>query len=237
MHPPLDELSLPKATLERLTTYLRQLTGLLARGEALVSSDRLAEVAGVHPAQVRKDLRYVHKSGIPGVGYEIKRLMDEISEALGLTTLKEAVLVGAGRLGTALAEYPGFSRYGLSIIALFDKDTAKIGQPVGGRAIKPLAELPDFIAQSGVRLGIICVPAEEAQPVTDLMVQSGILAIWCFAPAQISVPEEVFVKQEDLAAQLATLSYHLAQRSRAPEAEEKQAAPTQNASGRDAVDE
>lgn len=213
-----DETTIPKTTLERLAAYLRHLVRLLARGDVLVSSEALAEVAKVHPAQVRKDLRYLHQGGIPGVGYDVRRLMLEIEDVLGLTKLKEAVLVGAGRLGTALAEYPGFSRYGLNIVALFDQDPGKVGRWVGDKPILPLSKLTDLPIRLGIRLGIICVPADEAQGVALLMVEAGIKVIWNFAPTQLSVPVDVFVRNEDLAAQLAALSYRLAQQTRVLEA-------------------
>ncbi len=206
--------TIPRATLERLSVYLATLVRLLARQQVLVSSEELAEVAGVNPAQVRKDLRYlVQSGGTPGVGYEVRRLIYEIEEVLGITKPKEAVLVGAGRLGSALVQYPGFDRYGLDIVALFDVDEQKVGQKIGEKPILPLAKLSDLPLRLGIRLGIVCVPAEAAQGVVDLMVRAGIKVIWNFAPAQLSVPSDVFVKNEDLAAQLAKLSYHIAYQS------------------------
>jgi redox-sensing transcriptional repressor len=211
-----ESAEIPRATLERLPTYLRYLIGQLSHQGVLVSSEELAEVAGVNPAQVRKDLRYlVQSGGTPGVGYEVRRLIFEIEEALGITKPKEAVLVGAGRLGSALVQYPGFDRYGLNIVALFDVDERKVGQKIGEKPILPLSKLSDLPLRLGIRLGIVCVPAEAAQGVVDLMVGAGIKVIWNFAPAQLSVPSDVFVKNEDLAAQLAKLSYYLAHRPQA----------------------
>lgn len=206
--------AIPKATLERLPTYLRDLVRTLANGEMLVSSESLAEAANVHPAQVRKDLRYIGQSGTPGVGYDVRRLIYEIEEILGLSKPKEAVLAGAGRLGAALSQYPGFDRFGLKIVALFDVDGSKVGGTVGEKPILPLTKLCDLPLRMGIRMGIICVPAEAAQNVADLMVAAGIKVIWNFAPTQLRLPADVFVRNEDLAAQLATLSYHLAQHQR-----------------------
>ncbi len=213
----MEDTAIPRATLERLPAYLRHLVKLLARREVLVSSEALAEAAGVHPAQVRKDLHFVGQSGTPGVGYDVRRLIYEIEEALGLGRVKEAVLVGAGRLGTALADYPGFDRYGLRIVALFDVDDAKVGCSIGDKPILPLSKLADLPLRMGIRLGIICVPADEAQSVANLMVRAGIKVIWNFAPTQLNVPASVLVRNEDLAAQLAKLSYYLAQGSRRAE--------------------
>ncbi len=205
---------IPQGTLERLPVYLRHLVRLLNRGEPLVSSEALAEVAGVHPAQVRKDLRFAGQSGTPGVGYEVRRLIYDIEEVLGLGKTKEAVIAGAGRLGSALAQYPGFDRYGLKIVALFDVDEAKVGQWIGDKPILALAKLSDLPLRMGIRLGIICVPAEQAQRVADLMVAAGIKVIWNFAPTQLRVPPDVYVRNEDLAAELAKLSYRLARQAR-----------------------
>ena len=211
-----ESAEIPKATLERLPTYLRYLILQLSHQEVLVSSEELAEVAGVNPAQVRKDLRYlVQSGGTPGVGYEVRRLIFEIEEVLGITKPKEAVLVGAGRLGSALVQYPGFARYGLDIVALFDIDERKVGGKIGEKPVLPLSKLSDLPLRLGIRLGIVCVPAEAAQGVVDLMVRAGIKVIWNFAPAQLQVPSDVFVKNEDLAAQLAKLSYYLAHRPQA----------------------
>ncbi len=205
---------IPRATLDRLPTYLRYLILELSHQSVLVSSEELAEVAGVNPAQVRKDLRYlVQSGGTPGVGYEVRRLIYEIEEVLGIAKPKEAVLVGAGRLGSALVQYPGFERYGLDIVALFDVDERKVGQKIGEKPILPLSKLSDLPLRLGIRLGIVCVPAEAAQEVVDLMVRAGIKVIWNFAPAQLQVPSDVYVKNEDLAAQLAKLSYYLAHRT------------------------
>jgi redox-sensing transcriptional repressor len=210
---PEESNEIPKATLERLPAYLRFLIHQLARQEVLVSSEALAEVTGVNPAQVRKDLRFLGQSGgTPGVGYEVRRLIYEIEEVLGITKPKEAVLVGAGRLGSALVQYPGFERYGLDIVALFDSDERKVGGQVGEKPILPLGKLADLPLRLGIRLGIICVPAEAAQGVAELMVRAGIKVIWNFAPTQLAVPSDVFVRNEDLAAQLAKLSYYLAHR-------------------------
>jgi redox-sensing transcriptional repressor len=208
-----ESAEIPKATLERLPSYLRYLIRHLSHQEVLVSSEALADVAGVNPAQVRKDLRYlVESGGTPGVGYEVRKLIYEIEDVLGITKPKEAVLVGAGRLGSALVQYPGFERYGLDIVALFDVDERKIGGKIGEKPILSLDKLADLPLSLGIRLGIICVPADSAQGVAELMVRAGIKVIWNFAPAQLQVPPDVFVRNEDLAAQLAKLSYYLAHR-------------------------
>ena len=176
--------------------------------------------AGFDNAQVRKDLNHIWSGGRPGLGYEIVKLAECLADFLGLNNTTDAVIVGAGRLGTALAGYPGFGGYGLNIVAVFDSDPDKIRGSIGDIPILPVAKLPDLIRRLGIRLGIITVP-ESAQELTDAMVAAGILAIWNFAPVRLQVPEGVLVRNEDLAASLATLSYYVRRRSVATE--EKQA--------------
>jgi len=209
---PIDDI--PKAALDRLPVYLRCAVRNLRQGALLVSSEALAEAAGVNSSQVRKDLRYIHHVGTPGVGYDVRALIYQLEDVLGLAKAKEAVLVGAGNLGSALVQYPGFQRYGLKIVALFDSDPSKVGTVIGGAPVLPVGKLRDLPLRMGIRLGIICTPAEAAQEVADAMIEAGIKAIWNFAPADLNVPPDVRVQNEDLAAHLATLSYHLAREER-----------------------
>jgi len=128
---------------------------------------------------------------------------------------KEAVLVGVGNLGRALASYTGFERYGLRIVALFDQDPAKVGMLVGEHQVLPASKLADLASRLHIQMGIITVPACAAQSVADLMVAGGIRVIWNFAPCRLSLPDSVLVKNEDLAAELATLSHHITHRAQA----------------------
>ncbi len=207
-----DKPGIPLPSLRRLPIYYRLLTEALENGAASISSEELGGGAGVPGAQVRKDLSYLPEYGRPGVGYNVRALAAYLEEYLGLVNDKEAVLVGAGNLGRALISYPGFERYGLQIIAVFDKDPTKMGDLIGGHEILPVHKLPDLSRRLHVQMGIICVPAEQAQGVADLMVAGGIDVIWNFAPCRLAVPEEVLIKNEDLAAELATLSHHITQR-------------------------
>jgi redox-sensing transcriptional repressor len=163
-------------------------------------------------AQVRKDLSYLSEHGRPGIGYDARSLAFSLEEFLGLINDKEAVLVGVGNLGRALALYHGFARYGLQIIALFDNDVAKVGQTISGRRILPVGKLVNLAQRLHIQMGIITVPASAAQGVAEAMVEGGIKVIWNFAPCRLVVPEDVLVKNEDLAAQLATLSHHITRR-------------------------
>jgi redox-sensing transcriptional repressor len=193
----------------------------VSEGRYLTSSEELAAVVGVHPAQVRKDLGLVAQ-GRAGVGYNTRQLLRQLEDLLGLNNATEAIIVGAGNLGLALARYPGFAHYGLSIAALCDADPAKVGREVEGKPVLPIAKLAPLARRLDVRMGIICVPAAAAQAVADEMVAAGIIAIWNFAPTPLKVPPDVMVRNEDLAAQLAILSFFV-QRRAAQEGEEQDA--------------
>lgn len=202
---------IPRPSLNRLPLYYRHLLELAEKNVGITSSEELGEAAHVPAAQVRKDLTFMGELGRPGVGYEVLSLAAHLEEILGIINDKEAVLVGAGRLGTALAGYEGFRKYGLNIIALFDSDPAKVGQTVCEKSVFPIAKLSDLVQRLNIQLGIIAVPASCAQGIAELMVQAGITVIWNFAPVYLKVPEHVWVENEDLAARLVTLSYHITQ--------------------------
>lgn len=208
---------IPLPSLRRLPIYYRLLADAIAAGQTCISSEELGLGAGVPSAQVRKDLNYLAEYGRPGVGYDVHALAAYLEEFLGLVNDKEAVLVGVGNLGRALTSYPGFERYGLQIVAIFDRDESKLGQIVTGREVLPVHKLPDLARRLHVQMGIICVPADQAQGVADLMVMGGIDVIWNFAPCRLALPEQILVKNEDLAAELATLSHHITQRKLATE--------------------
>lgn len=203
---------IPLPSLRRLPIYYRLLSEAFKAGKPSISSEELGIGAGVPGAQVRKDLSYLPEYGRPGVGYDTHALASYLEEYLGLVNDKEAVLVGAGNLGRALLSYPGFGRYGLKIIAVFDNDPGKLGQLVGEREILHVSKLPDLARRLHVQMGIICVPADRAQIVADMMMLGGIDVIWNFAPYHLVVPAGVLVKNEDLAAELATLSHRITQR-------------------------
>jgi redox-sensing transcriptional repressor len=204
-----DEGGIRRPSLQRLPTYYRRLLEAIEEGNLIVSSAELGSTTGVPAAQVRKDLSFLSETGTPGVGYDVRSLATRLEEYLGLTTDKEAALVGVGNLGRALISYPGFARYGLHILALFDRDPATIGQIINGCPVLPVDQLSTVARHLGVRLGIITVPAGAAQDVAALMVQGGIRAIWNFAPVRLVVPDSVWVQYEDIAARLALLSHHM----------------------------
>jgi redox-sensing transcriptional repressor len=205
------DIAIPRPSLNRLPLYYRHLRVLAENNVGITSSDELGASVNVPAAQVRKDLTFLGELGRPGVGYEVASLAAQLEDVLGIVNDKEAVLVGAGRLGSALAGYEGFRNYGLNIIALFDSDPAKVGHNICDKSVFPIAKLPNLARRLNIQLGIIAVPAPCAQDVADLMIRAGIRVIWNFAPVYLKVPDDVWVENEDLAARLAALSYHITQ--------------------------
>ena len=194
--------------LQRLPLYLQYLKTL--PDAANISARALGAVLGFGEIQVRKDLASVSDGGRPKVGYVVGELRHDIAVALGYDNVNDAVLVGAGRLGRALLSYEGFSDYGLNIVAAFDAKLDVCGRDESGKQVFPLEKLPDLCRRMKIGIGIITVPAASAQSVCDLLCQSGIRAVWNFAPAHVSVPQGVLLKNENMAASLAVLSQHLA---------------------------
>ena len=206
----MGELKLQKMpSVRRLPTYLHKLMEMRRSGQDIVATPELARYMQCSEIAVRKDLAITGAAGQPGVGYRIKEVIDAIRSYLHWDVQCEAVLVGAGSLGTALMGYDGFEEYGLKIIAAFDSDASKIGGSLHGRQIFDVRRLPELCRKLQVRLGIICVPAQYAQQVADLMVAGGIRAIWNFSNVQLAVPDEIVVQREVIAGGLAELSVKL----------------------------
>jgi len=200
---------IPIPSLNRLPLYYRYLLEAREQRLSVVSSEMLGDAAGVPAAQVRKDLGYLGEFGRPGIGYDVAEMQRRLAELLGLATEKEVVVVGAGRLGSAIAAYPGFATYSLRIAALFDKDPSKVGSKVGELEVLDADDLPSFVRGRGIQMAILAVPAAAAQQVARRMVEAGIRAIMNFAPVKLEVPSGVVVSNEDLAARLATLSFRM----------------------------
>jgi redox-sensing transcriptional repressor len=202
---------IPDATVARLPLYLRSLHALADDGVTTVSSEELARLVGGGaggPAKVRKDLSHLGTYGTRGVGYDVQQLVDTISAVLGLARRWPVVLVGVGNLGHALAGYGGFASRGFAIAALFDADPARVGEVVGGVAVRPMRELPDVVQEQGGAIGVIATPAEAAQSVCDALVEAGVRSILNFAPTGLAVPDGVDVRKVDLAVELQILSFH-----------------------------
>jgi len=200
---------LPKPTFERLKLYHRLL--LDVEGE-YVSSGTIAKLLGIQPEQVRKDLSYLKTMGKPKVGYKVEELKKELDELFGIKRKTAVVIVGAGQLGSALANYQGFAKFGIEIVAIFDNDPEKIGQFVSNLMVLPLKDLNRVVRRFNVEIGVICVPKESAQEVVNLLVACGIKGIWNFAPIELEVPEDVLVVNEDITQSLLTLKHLLNRR-------------------------
>lgn len=196
------------ATVSRLPVYLRSLVDLASSGAATASSERLAELSGVNPATLRRDLASLGITGTRGVGYDVTYVLYEISRELGLNQDWPVVIAGIGNLGRALARYPGFAERGFPVRALVDADPALVGQRVGELAIHHLDDLDQLVARLGITVGVLAVPAVEAQDVADRLVAAGIGSILNFAPAVLVVPPQVNVRRVDLATELQILSFY-----------------------------
>ena len=197
--------SIPKATLGRLPQYLQYLKALPASEGATISATAIAKGLSLGDVQVRKDLAAVCGSGKPKIGYELETLINDIERHLGYDKLTNAVLVGAGKLGRALLDYDGFEEYGVRIVAGFDLTERSVGVGALRKEIFPIDMLKSYCKEFGARLGIITVGRGSAQDVCDMLVESGIKAIWNFAPVTLKVPNGVLLKQENLALSLAYL--------------------------------
>ncbi len=207
---------IPEATVARLPVYLRSLLEVADAHIITISSERLAEVAGVNAAKVRKDLSYLGSYGTRGVGYDVQFLLVQINRVLGLTQDWPVVIVGIGNLGHALANYKGFSARGFRIAALVDADVAKVGEIVADLPVRHLDELPAIAAEQTIAIGIVATPAAFAQEVADLLVDAGVTSILNFAPAVISVPRGVSLRKVDLSIELQILSFYQQLRVVAP---------------------
>jgi redox-sensing transcriptional repressor len=199
---------IPEATVGRLPVYLRALVEMAERGRSTVSSETLAEAAGVNSAKVRKDLSYLGSYGTRGVGYDVAYLIHQVRRELGLTQDWPVIIAGIGNLGHALARYRGFAERGFRIVALVDIDSQKLGEVVEGVGIRAVEEMPDLVKRHEVAIGMICTPAAGAQEVADRMVDSGIRSILNFAPAHINVPAHVSVRKVDLSLELQILAFY-----------------------------
>ena len=200
--------SIPAATVSRLPVYLRSL-GEISREQSTCSSEHIASVSGVNSAQVRKDLSYLGSHGVRGVGYNVDELRSQLRKALGLTHNYPVAIVGAGNLGSALVNYPGFVMWGFEVVALLDSDTSKMGSVIGRIPVSPIAELEALVASLDVQIGIIATPADAAQEVANRFSASGVRSILNFAPAVLQVPEGVEVRRVDLSTELQILAFHL----------------------------
>ena len=221
---------IPEATVARLPEYLRLLTESYDAGMLNLSSEELADMAGVNAAKVRKDLSYLGTYGVRGVGYDVEYLIYQVRRELGLDHDWPVVIVGAGNLGQALAGYGGFRSRGFPVAGIVDLDPDKVGTFIGDQGdaaipadpayvVRPLDELPSIVANGfkgiPISIGVVATPAAAAQDAADLLVGAGVTSILNFAPVLLVVPATVSVRKVDLAVELQILSYYEQRRSSA----------------------
>lgn len=198
-------------TTNRLSVYLRCLNELEAAGVETISSQALADQFNLNSAQIRKDLAYFGEFGVRGVGYSVNELRQHLRQILGLTNEHRIVIVGAGHLGMALANYQGFNANSFHILALFDSDPEKVGTTSRtGLVVHATSELADFIRRENINIAVIAVPSFAAEQVLHLVVEAGIKAILNFAPVLLQPPSGIKVRNVDMAISLESLSYFLA---------------------------
>ena len=198
-------------TTNRLSVYLRCLNELSAKGINTISSDGLAKRFHLNSAQIRKDLAYFGEFGVRGVGYYVEDLRDQLTKILGLNNGHRVGIIGAGRLGMALADYQGFTQSNFSVLAMFDADKTKIGQTVAEVTIYDINQLEKIVAEKEIDVIILAVPAEYAQDVLEKVTSTGIKAVLNFAPTPLKIDENIKLKSVDLTISLESLSYFLAQ--------------------------
>ncbi len=203
--------AIPDIVVGRLPVYLRALTFLMAEGRQVTSSQELGDRLGISSAQIRKDLSHFGEFGKQGTGYDIAYLHDQLRRILKVDRMWDVVLVGAGNLGKAIADYGGFAGKGFVIRAIFDTDPDKIGKPMGidNLIVQDVSRLAEVIRQNEIKVGIIATPAEDAQQVARTMVDAGVRAILNYAPITIMVPAGVRIQYIDPAVGLQRMTYYL----------------------------
>jgi redox-sensing transcriptional repressor len=207
---------IPEATVARLPLYLRVLGEAATERTRTISSDVLAARAGVHAAQVRKDLSFLGSYGTRGVGYDVDYLVRQINRQLGLDDDRRVAIVGAGNLGQALASYGGFPARGFQVVAAFDADPAKVGTMLGPAVVSPVSNMGAVLRDKDVEIAIITTPASVAQGVADTLIEAGVGSILNFAPTTVIVPPHVALRQVDLGIELQILSFYQQQVAAAP---------------------
>ena len=199
--------SVPDSSVRRLSAYLRQLEHLAVGNVKSVSSKQLAEYLKVGPAQVRRDLALFGQFGRRGVGYDVDDLIEQLRTILGTQAEWNVIVMGAGPLGLALLRYKAFAGRGFRIVAAFDIDPKKVGKTVGGAPVHHVDELKRVVTGESVRLAILTVPDDAAQEAADLLTKAGIEGILNFATAAIELPDDVYLNQVDITANLEQLSF------------------------------
>lgn len=202
-------IDIPDVVIDRLPLYFRLLARLEAEGRAVVSSQELGTELGVTPAQIRKDLSYFGRFGKQGRGYSVHRLTDELRQILGLDGRWRVAVVGVGRLGRAIASYPGFEGQGFDIVSLYDASPSLVGSEIEGQKVRDISELEADLRRAPVDIGIVAVPGEVAQDVVDTLVAAGVGAILNYTPTRVQVGPDVELKHINPVLFLQSMTYHL----------------------------
>jgi redox-sensing transcriptional repressor len=204
------ESSIPDATIERIALYSRPIENLMEKGVKVVSSEKLAEMCRVNPAQVRKDLSYFGEFGVRGVGYDVRDLLGEIKKILVSDREWRLGIVGLGNLGMALVAHDNFLKRGYRFVAAFDSDPEKIGKKIPpGLIIQPVTKLNELAKELGIEIGVITTPSSRAQSVADMLIEAGMKAILNFSPIQVRKPECCLVQNVDFTVNLDNLAFYL----------------------------
>jgi len=202
--------SVPDIVVARLPLYLRALSAMQTSGKVFTSSQEMASWLGISSAQIRKDLSHFGEFGKQGTGYSVTSLQDTLRSILKIEREWPIVIIGAGHIGSAVANYSGFAHRGFRVCAVFDSAPGKIGLRIGQHIVQDIAYLPKVVQDYGVKLAMIAVPADAAQAVTDLAVAAGILAVLNYAPINVIVPDTVRIENIDPVLHLQHMTYYLA---------------------------
>ena len=206
------EKNISQATLERMPLYYRTLCAAEEKGVAIISSQELGKILNITPEKIRKDLTLFGQFGKKGIGYYVGDLKNKIENILGLQYHWRLGIVGAGHLGSALANYKNFPSMGFQIVALFDTDERIIGAEINGVKVYDIKKINSVATRKLIDIGVITVPDTQAQDVANKLVEAGVLGIWNFAPIKLEVPPQITLVNEDLSIGLTSLSYHLTQK-------------------------
>ncbi len=205
----MDSVEVPEVVVLRLPLYVRALSQFISDGTDVVSSQQLGKLLQMTPAQIRKDLSYFGRFGKQGRGYNVRFLMRELQEILGLDREWRACLVGVGRLGRAIINYPGFYRENFRIVAAFDGDLSQVGSQIGEFNVQPMSELASTVCEKQISIGIVAVPAAQAQSVIDDLVKNNIKGILNYAPVAAQVPINIVIRNIDPVLSLQSMTFYL----------------------------
>lgn len=202
-------LEIPEVVIDRLPIYRGLLARIIEQGRTVISSHDLGTELDVTPAQIRKDLSYFGRFGKQGKGYIVQDLLDELEHILGLDRRWNAIVIGIGRLGRAVASYPGFEEEGFDIVACYDASSDVIGTEINGIVVKNIDNLTNDLEKNPVNIGIVTVNSGHAQKVTDMLIDGGITAILNYTPSRVQVPGDVEVRNINPVLFLQSMTYHL----------------------------